>query len=62
MEVGVISDFLENSDIVMSQLPRDLRRESAVARMLLFRVRNLPEHFFSIVSVLCYHVEFSTMG
>jgi hypothetical protein len=46
-----------------SQWPRSERRESAAARLLEFRVRIPTGHgYFSLLNVVCCHVEVSATG
>jgi hypothetical protein len=45
-----------------SQWPRCLRRRSATARLLGLRVRIPPVAWMSVVSVVCWQVEFSATG
>jgi len=45
-----------------SQWPRGLRRRSAAARLLGFRVRIPPATWMSVLSVLCCQVEVSETG
>jgi hypothetical protein len=51
------------TELYRYQLPRCLRRVSAVARLLEMWVRILPEHgCLSLVSVVCFRVEVCASG